>query len=173
MVSRACQRQQEEDAVDILCDRRDARAAEAFDFKDVFGAVKVGLFAPAFPVDPLAFGGGLSLRVAQGREQDFDFAAREQHAHQADADLRRQLLLGDEGARSNASANPGRCASRRARNTRPGHSPPPRVDWFAPYISRAFPACRAKSETSHRWRASDVRANVGLRRRVPRVDKIR
>ena len=37
-------------------------------------------------------------RIAQGREQDFDFATAEQHAHQAHTDRAGQVLLRDKGA---------------------------------------------------------------------------
>src|SRR5689334_14545939 len=70
----AFERRQEDDTLKVLADCGLRKAAEAFDFKDVFDAVVVGLAAPAPAVDLLEFGARITLLIAQGRQQHFRLA---------------------------------------------------------------------------------------------------
>ena len=96
-------------AIDVLFERGDIGAAEAFDFKDVFEAIEISFFVPAPIVDLRKFGGRIGLCIQQRRQQDFRLTARQQNANQAHLDGGRQTVLFDECPR-------GRCLRKRQFN---------------------------------------------------------
>ena len=90
---------QKEDSTDVLFNGERVGSAQAFDFKDVFEAIKKRLLVPAPAVDLFEVAGWICLRIEQRRDQNFCFSAGEQDANEPDRQSFRQVVLGDKSAR--------------------------------------------------------------------------